>query len=62
MTRKQSYLRLARTMDTDYLAASAASPSPHMSWVHVALINIELRRRGRIVSHYADVARDEGWQ
>lgn len=62
MTRKQSYLRLARTMDTDYLAACAASPSPHMSWVHIALIKLELRRRGRIASYYADVALDEGWQ
>ena len=61
MTRKQSYLKLARTMDTDYLAACAASPSPYMSWVHVALIRLELRRRGCIASYYAGVAAEEGW-
>lgn len=61
MTRKQSYLKLARSMDTDYLAACAASPSAYMSWVHVALIKLELRRRGRIASYYDGVAAGEGW-
>ena len=61
MTRKQTYLKLLRCMGTDELTRSAASPSAYMSGMHVALHRLELRRRGRIASHYANVAAEEGW-
>lgn len=62
MTNKRKYLSALMAQPTDWIEASAASPSQHMTKMHVALHLIELRRRGRIVSYYADVALDEGWQ
>jgi hypothetical protein len=62
MTNKQTYLRSLLAQPTDWIEASAANPSAHMTWMHVALHKLELRRRGRIQSHYADVAQSEGWQ
>jgi hypothetical protein len=62
MTRKQAYLRQLTAQPAQWLEASANNPSKYMTKVHVALHRIELRRRGRIVSHYAGVAECEGWQ
>jgi hypothetical protein len=62
MTRKQIYMRALHAQPAQWIAASAASPSPAMTRTHVALHLIELRRRARIASHYADVATVEGWQ
>ena len=62
MTRKRTYLTRLMAQPSQWIAASAASPSPAMTRTHVALHLIELRRRARIASHYADVATVEGWQ
>jgi hypothetical protein len=62
MTRKQTYLRLLSARPTQWLESSARNPSRHMTAVHVALHRIELRRRNRIASYYANVAGEEGWQ
>lgn len=58
---KRNYLHQLMSQPTDWLKASAANPTPHMSRMHVALHHIELRRRGRIASYYAGVAVSEGW-
>lgn len=62
MTRKRTYLTRLMAQPAQWIAASAASPSPAMTRTHVALHLIELRRRARIASHYAHVATVEGWQ
>ena len=62
MTKKQAYLRSLASQPTDWIEASTASPSKRMTWMHTALHRLELRRRGRIQSHYADMAQREGWQ
>jgi hypothetical protein len=61
-THKRKYLTALRAQTTEWLEAHAARPSQYMGRTHVALTLIELRRRGRIVSHYADTAQNEGWQ
>jgi hypothetical protein len=62
MTRKQIYMRALHAQPAQWIAASAASPSPTMTRTHVALHLIELRRRARIAAYWADVATVEGWQ
>jgi hypothetical protein len=62
MTRKRTYLTRLMAQPAQWIAASAASPSPAMTRTHVALHLIELRRRARIASHYADIEIVEGWQ
>ena len=62
MTRKRTYLTHLMAQPAQWIAASAASPSPAMTRTHVALHLIELRRRARIASHYNNVAIEEGWQ
>jgi hypothetical protein len=62
MTRKRTYLSALMAQPAQWIAASAASPSPAMTRTHVALHLIELRRRARIASYYANVATVEGWQ
>jgi hypothetical protein len=61
MTRKRTYLTRLMAQPSQWIAASAASPSPAMTRTHVALHLIELRRRARIAAHWAVVASDEGW-
>ena len=61
-THKQKYLTALRAQTTEWLEAHVARPSQYMGRIHVALTMIELRRRGRISAHYADMARSEGWQ
>jgi hypothetical protein len=62
MTRKRTYLSALMAQPAQWIAASAASPSPAMTRTHVALHLIELRRRSRIAAYWADVATVEGWQ
>jgi hypothetical protein len=62
MTRKRTYLTRLMAQPSQWIAASAASPSPAMTRTHVALHLIELRRRSRIAAHWADVSAVEGWQ
>ena len=62
MTRKRKYLSALMAQPAQWIAASAASPSPAMTRIHVALHLIELRRREQIASHWAGVATVEGWQ
>lgn len=61
MTRKQAYLKNLRCMDTNWIKASAASPSAHMTRMHVALHQLELRRRQRITNYWEGVAAEEAW-
>jgi hypothetical protein len=47
MTRKRAYLYALMAQPSQWIAASAANPSPAMTRTHVALHLIELRRRAR---------------
>lgn len=60
MTTKSNYLHHLRAMETGYLRASAANPSPGMTRTHIALHLVELRRRQRIADYYAGVEIEEG--
>ena len=60
--KKRAYLQALMAQPAQWIAASAANPSPGMTRTHVALHLIELRRRARIAAHWADVATVEGWQ
>lgn len=61
MTHKQTYLRNLSLQSDEWITSSAADPSRRMTRTHVLLHLIELRRRGRIQSYWAGVARNEGW-
>ena len=45
---KQQYLALCQEQTTSWLRQCAATPSTHMSPMHVTLIKIALRRRGEL--------------
>ena len=61
MTTKQNYLHALRSLTDRELATSAANPSAYMRSVHIALHHLEMRRRARIASYWADTAAREGW-
>lgn len=60
--KKRAYLHALVAQPAQWIAASAANPSPGMTRTHVALHLIELRRRARIAAHYVNVSIEEGWQ
>lgn len=44
---KQNYLKLAMMQDVEWLRGAIQSPSPYMSPMHVKLLAIAIRRKGK---------------
>jgi len=47
-TKKQEYIEILRSMESDFIAKSAKNPTKYMSRIHIALHMIVLRQRGQL--------------